>query len=197
MRPFLAEISSPLHLDALAWTLFVTIGTALAFVHAFRKLSPYFAAAWFGSGLVFGWFWTTQRTAPEAVLLPVFVTYLSAALTKGIVEQGRFAGNHLVHVLCAGLFAGLVALPIEAVCATRGWTLPRDAPSLHLQFLDGPWLGGATAGAFVMWSLLGTLFYGTYKVLDHLGVGPVVQTVALFGLMPFLPRFADFLLRMG
>jgi hypothetical protein len=102
-----------------------------------------------------------------------------------------------VHVLCAGLFAGLVALPLEAVCATRGWTLPRDAPSLHLQFLDGPWLGGATAGAVVMWSLLGTLFYGTYKVLDHLGVGPVVQTVALFGLMPFLPRFADFLLRMG
>src|SRR5262249_17796380 len=104
-------LTSPLHLDAFAWQLFVAVGTALAFVHAFRKLSPYFAAAWFGSGLVFGWFWTTRHNAPEAVLLPVFVTYLAAALTKGIVEQGRFAGNHLVHVLGAGVFAGLVALP--------------------------------------------------------------------------------------
>src|SRR4029450_4006253 len=101
MSPVLAEISSPVHLNGLAWTLFVTIGTALAFVHAFRKLSPYFAAGWLGGGLVFGWFWTDTRTAPEALLLPVLVTYLAAALTKGIVEQGRFAGNTLVHSLCA------------------------------------------------------------------------------------------------
>jgi len=196
MSPVLAAISWPVHLGGLAWRLSVTIGPALAFVHAFRKLSPYFAAAWFGSGLVFGWFWTDTRT-PEALLLPVFVTYLAAALTKGVVEQGRFAGNHLVHVLCAGLFAGLIALPLEAACSAMNWTLPRAAPALHLQVLDGPWLGGASAASVVQWSLLGTLFYGTYKVLDHLGVGPVVQTVALFGVMPFLPRFADFLLRMA
>lgn len=190
-------ISSPLHLDAFAWTVFVAIATALAFVHAFRKLSPYFAAAWFGSGLVFGWFWTTQRTAPEAVLLPVLVTYLAAALTKGVVEQGRFAGNHLVHVLCAGLFAGLVALPLEATCATMGWTTPRGAPVITHGLLDGPWLGGATGDLVVQWSVLGALFYGTYKLLDHIGVGPVVQTIALFGVMPFLPRFAEFLLRLA
>jgi hypothetical protein len=193
----LLDVASPVQLNPLVWTLFVSVGTALAFVHAFRKLSPYFAAAWFGSGLVFGWFWTADRGAPEALLLPVFVTYLAAAVTKGVVEQGRFSGNHLVHVLCAGLFAGLIALPLEATCAAMGWATPRAAPALQVGVLDGPWLGGASAAAVLQWSLLGTLFYGTYKVLDHLGVGPVVQTVALFGVMPFLPRFADFLLRMA
>ena len=190
-------LDSPLHLDATWWTLFVCLGTALAFVHAYRKLSPYFAVAWFGSGLVFGWFWTTNRTAPEALLLPVFVTYLAAALTKGVVEQGRFAGNHLVHVLCAGLFAGLVALPLEAACATMSWTTPHAAPAMNLAAIDGAWFGGANPATLVQWSLLGTLFYGTYKLLDHIGVGAVVQTIGLFAVMPFLPRFAEFLLRFG
>jgi hypothetical protein len=190
-------LNSPIHLNATWWTLFVVLATALAFVHAFRKLSPYFAAAWFGSGLVFGWFWTTNRTSPEALLLPVLVTYLAAALTKGVVEQGRFAGNHLVHVLCAGIFAGFVALPLEAAAATMHWTVPHAAPALNLHLIDGPWFGGANPAVIVQWSLLGTLFYGTYKLLDHIGVGAVLQTVGLFAVMPFLPRFAEFLLKLA
>ena len=197
MNAFLAEISSPAHLDGRWWTLFVVLGTALAFTHAFRKLSPYFAAAWFGSGIVFGWFFTTHKTEPEAVLLPVFITYLAAALTKGIVERGAFAGNHLAHVLGAGAFAGFVAIPLEACCAAMGWTLPRAAPLITHGAIDGPWLGGATTDAAIQWAVVGTLFYGTYKILDHLGIGRVLQTVALFGVMPFLPRFTDFLMRIG
>jgi hypothetical protein len=190
----LAELQSPVTLDAFAWRVFVAVAFFLAFVHAYRKLSPYFAVAWFGSALVFGWFWTEQRTSPEALLLPGFVVYLAAALTKGVVERGALAGNHLAHVLGAGLFAGLVALPLEAACATQGWTVPRGAPALTGGALDGPWFGGASADVVIQWSLLGTLFYGTYKLLDHVGVGPVVQTVALFGVMPFLPRFAGWVL---
>ncbi len=101
----LAEVASPVHLDAQAWLLFVVLGTFLAGVHAYRKLTPYFAITWFGAGLVFGWFWTENRTHPEALLLPAFVVYLAAAITKGVVERGSLAGNHVVHVLASGIFA--------------------------------------------------------------------------------------------
>ncbi len=188
MSLLLAPLSSPLSLDETAWRVFVAAGFFLAFVHAYRKLSPYFAVAWFGSALVFGWFWTSQRTSPEALLLPGLVVYLAAAVTKGVVERGALAGNHVAHVLGAGLFAGLIALPLEAACDAQGWITPRGSPSLTGGALDGPWLGGASADVVIQWSLLGTLFYGTYKLLDHVGIGPVLQTVALFGLMPFLPR---------
>ena len=188
MSLLLARLQSPVSLDAQAWTLFVVVATFLAGVHAFRKLSPYFAVAWFGSGLVFGWFWTAQREAPAALLLPALVTYLGAAITKGLVERGMFAGNHLVHVLAAGLCAGLIALPLEAACDAMGWVTPRDAADITGGVLDGPWLGGATADLAIQWGVLGLAFYGAYKLLDHVGIGPVLQTVALFGVMPFLPR---------
>lgn len=187
MNLALAELESPLSLDAQAFRLFVVVATFLAGVHAFRKLSPYFAIAWFGSGLVFGWFWTPHRT-PEALLLPALVTYLAAALTKGLVESGTFEGNHLVHVLVAGVCAALLALPLEAACDAMGWATPRGAPDITGGALDGPWFGGASADLAIQWGVLGLVFYGTYKLLDHIGIGPVLQTVALFGVMPFLPR---------
>jgi hypothetical protein len=194
MSPLLARIESPLSLDAQAWTLFVVLATFLAGVHAFRKLSPYFAVAWFGSGLVFGWFWTAQRESPAALLLPALVAYLGAALAKGLVERGALAGNHLVHVLVAGLCAGLIALPLEAACDAMRWVTPRDAADITGGVLDGPWLGGASADLAIQWGVLGLAFYGTYKLLDHVGVGPVLQTVLLFGSMPFLPRGVELVL---
>jgi hypothetical protein len=194
MNLALAELQSPVSLDARAFTLFVVVATFLAGVHAFRKLSPYFAVAWFGSGLVFGWFWTAHRTAPEALLLPALVTYLAAALTKGLVEKGSFEGNHVVHVLVAGLCAGLLALPLEAACDAMGWVTPRDAADITGGVLDGPWFGGASADLAIQWGVLGLVFYGTYKLLDHIGIGPVVQTLALFGVMPFLPRGVEVVL---
>jgi len=178
-----------------AWRLAVVVGVFLAGAHAYRKLSPFFAIAWFGAGAVFGWFWTEHHAAPEALLLPAFLTYIAAALTKGLVEGGRFAGNHVVHVLVTGVLTGVVALPVESAGAAMGWVLPRGAPRIFGGALDPEWLGGVPLDAVVQWSLVGTLFYGLYKLLDHIGLGGTMQTVLLFGGMPFLVRFADWLLR--
>ena len=173
------------------WRLFVAVGTLLAFVHAYRKLSPFFAVTWFGAGLVFGWFNTDHRSSPEALLLPVMVVYLAAAVAKGVVERGALAGNHLVHVLAAGVFGGLIAWPLESSAAAMGWTTPR-APLLRLWALsDRTWTGGVPPEVLLQWGVTATLFYGVYKLLDHIGLGPTLQTVVLFGSMPFLPRLID------
>lgn len=183
-----------LNLDAEAWRLAVVIGSFLAAAHAYRKLSPYFAIAWFGSGLVFGWFWTGHHAAPEALLLPALLTYLAAALTKGLVEGGRFDGNHLVHVLVTGVLTGVVALPVESAGAVRGWVLPRAAPQITGAWVNPEWLGGVPLGAVLQWSLVGGLFYGLYKLLDHVGLGGLIQTLLLFGSMPLLVRLTEWIL---
>ena len=188
-------MSSPVHLDATAWLLAVCIGSFLAATHAYRKLSPYFAIAWFGSGLVFGWSWTASHSAPEAWLLPALVTYLAAAVTKGLVETGRFSGNHVVHVLATGVFTGVVALPLEAAARAMGWTVPREAPRVLPSNWSGPWLGGVPADVVLQWMVVGAAFYGVYKLLDHIGVGAALQTVLLFAAMPFLPRGIEAALR--
>jgi hypothetical protein len=192
----LAAIESPVHLNETSWRLAVVIGTFLAAVHAYRKLEPYFAVTWFGSGLVFGWFFTEAHTKPEALLLPVLVVYIAAAVTKGIVERGALAGNHVVHVLATGLFAALVALPLESAARAMHWVLPRDAPSVTHGVIKSQWLGGVPGDQLVLWGLVGTLFYGLYKILDHIGLGPVLQTVLLFVGMPFLVMFTEYLLRL-
>lgn len=172
------------------WRLFVVVATGLAFAHAFRKLSPFFAVTWFGAGLVFGWFYTSHRSSPEALLLPALVVYLAAAVAKGIVERGALAGNHVVHVLAAGVFGGLIALPLESSAAAMGWTTP-SSPALRLWALDHTWTGGVPPELVLQWSVLSTLFYGVYKLLDHVGLGPTLQTIVLFVAMPFLPRLVD------
>jgi hypothetical protein len=190
----LGALQSPVHLDETGWQLAVVIGSFLAAVHAYRKLEPYFAITWFGAGLVFGWFFTAERTHPEALLLPALVVYLAAAVSKGIIERGALAGNHVVHVLATGLFSGLIALPLESAARAMPWVLPRDAPDVFDGAVKPEWLGGVPAGQLVLWSLTGALFYGLYKLLDHIGLGPVLQTVLLFAGMPFLVMFIEYLL---
>lgn len=184
-------MTSPLRLDADAWRLAVAVLAFLAAVHAYRKLSPYFAVAWFGSGLVFGWAWSTGAPLPETLLLPVTVIYIAAALTKGLVETGRFSGNHVLHVLLTGLLAATVAAPLEAAARAMGWTLPRAAPDILPAALDGPWLGGVPADAWLVWALAGAGFYGLYKLLDHSGLGATLRTPLLFVAAWFLPRGVD------
>jgi hypothetical protein len=167
--------------------LFVVVSTALAALHAWRKLSPYFAATWFGAGLAFGWTWTSRRDSAAALLLPVLVVYLSAALTKGLVERGRLAGRHVVHVLMTGCLAGLVALPLESSALAMGWSTPRGAPGLSHWFSRPDWTGGVPGALVVQWMLVGLLFYGVYKLLDHAGLGRGVQAVLIVGAAPFLP----------
>lgn len=178
-------------LDLHHYRLFVAGGVFLAATHAYRKLSPYFAITWFGAGLVFGYLWRTGNPMPEVVLLPALVVYLAAAVTKGLVETSeRVAGNHVVHVILTGLFSGVIALPLEASARAMGWPLPRPASRVLLG-VSPDWLGGVTLDAFALWVIVGTLFYGTYKVLDHIGLGKAVQTVLLFGAMPLLVMAAE------
>ncbi len=182
---------NPVHVDSHAWQLAVVVGTFLAGVHAFRKLSPYFAITWFGAGLVLGWFWTAHHAAPEALLLPALVVYIAAAVSKGIVERGRFTGNHVVHVIATGLFSGLIALPLETAAESMRWITPRGAPPVTAGRIRPEWIGGGSADLVVQWMVLGLLFYALYKILDHVGLGSVMQTVLLFAAMPFLPRVVD------
>jgi len=177
------------------WRLFVVVATVLAFAHSYRKLSPYFAVTWFGAGLVFGWFYTGHRSSPEALLLPALVVYLAAAVAKGIVERGALAGNHVVHVLAAGVFGGLIALPLESSAAAMGWTTPRS-PAVRLWALSHTWTGGVPPELVLQWSVLSTLFYGVYKLLDHVGLGPALQAIVLLVAMPFLPRGVDWVMHL-
>ena len=180
-----------IHIGATGWRLFVALATFVAFVHAYRKLSPFFAVTWFGSGLVFGWFWTTQRSSPEALLLPGLVVYVAAAVAKGLVERGSLAGNHILHVLVAGLCAGVIALPLEAAVLAMNWTTARGPTLVLWPRASHVWTGGVPPELILQWVVVGTAFYATYKLLDHVGLGPAMQTVALFVAMPFLPRLVE------
>ena len=185
----------PVQLHDQAWQLAVVIRHLPRGVHAFRKLSPYFAITWFGAGLVFGWFWTEHRQAPEALLLPALVVYIAAAVTKGIVERGVLAGVHIVHVLATGLFAGLIALPLETAAASMRWVTPRPRAQPDARPRQGRVdSGGGSADLALQWVAVGLVFYGVYKILDHIGLGVVVQTILLFALMPVLPKLIAWLL---
>lgn len=165
----------------------------LAGCHAHLKVSPFFAATWFGSTLVFGWCWAGQRGDPELVLLPGLVVYTAAAVTKGLVEsRPSLAGAHSLHVLLTGLLAGLLALPFEALARPMGWPVPRPAGRLLLG-LDPDWLGGVTLDPVAQWTAVGLVLYGGYKILDHVGLPRWLQVPALFGVMPFLARAAAWL----
>jgi len=179
-------------LDLGAWRLLLAVATFLAACHAWRKLSPYFAATWFGSGLVFGYLWAGGRGDPEAVLPSLLLIYLAAALSKGLVEsRPALAGNHPAHVVVTALVAGLLALPLESAARQCGWPLPRSHAG-ELWGVSADWLGGVPLAAAVDLSIAAGLFYGTYKVLDHIGLGQgALQTVLHFGAMPFLVGAAN------
>jgi hypothetical protein len=180
-----------IHVGPDAWTLFVVGATVLAALHAWRKLSPYFAVTWFGAGLLFGWAWTSRTDSPAALLLPVFVVYLSAALTKGLVERGRLEGNHVVHVLVTGVLSALVALPLESSALAMGWSTPRGAAGLGHRFSSTDWTGGVPGALAVQWMLVGLIFYGVYKLLDHAGLGRPLQALLILGAAPLLPRAVE------
>lgn len=175
--------------------LLLAAGVFLAATHAYRKLSPYFAMTWFGAGLVFGWLWAEPPRGPEVVLLPVLVVYAAAAATKGLVERGRLAGNHLVHVLVTGLLSAAVALPYEALARELGLPVPRPAGRVLLGVSPG-WLGGVTLDVALLWAIVGTVFYGAYKLLDHVGLGRPLQTVLLFAATPLMVTAAERLHRL-
>ena len=186
-----------IHLGATEWRLFVVVLTALAFVHGYRKLSPFFAVTWFGAGLIFGWFFTSHRSSPEALLLPALVVYLAAAVAKGIVERGALAGNHVVHVLATGVFGALIALPLESAASKMDWTTPHSPFPRLWDLSDHTWTGGVPLELLLEWGVVATLFYGVYKLLDHVGLGATLQTIVLFGAMPFLPRLVEAVLRLA
>jgi hypothetical protein len=198
--------------DADSWRLIVAIGVFLVGVHAYCKLSPFFAVTWLGAGLVFGTLWGTQWGAgsrqlpatvrPEVLLLPVLLFYLAAAVTKGLVEtRDRLRGNHVVHVLMTGLFGGLLALPVVCAGRTSGWALPVTGVPVRVSVRGGVGgvgaargvvsslgvdIGGVPLTVVVGWMVAATAFYGTYKILDHVGLSKPLQTVLLFAAMPFL-----------
>lgn len=181
------------------YKLFLAVGFILAGAHAHTKLSPYFAATWFGSGLVFSYAFAGRDSALELVLLPPLVFYMAAATTKGLVEtRESLRGNHVVHVLATGLFSGVVALPLLAAADGMGWAAPGAVPSLgFLSGVDPAWLGGVAPGAVVLWMMAGFVFYGVYKILDHTGLGRPAQTVLQFGAAWFLPALVSTLLGQG
>ncbi len=178
------------------YRLFVCLATFLASTHAYCKVSPFFSITWFGSSLVLGWFWSEGTAQPEAILLPGLVVYVAAALTKGIVEsRPRLRGNHLVHVIVTGLFTGVVSLPLESAARTQNWVLPREI-SGSLLGLDAGWFGGTAPLAFATWGVLGTLYYGLYKLLDHAGLGGAAQVVLLFAATPFVGEGVQWVLEL-
>lgn len=178
-------------LDATGYRFVVALLSLTAGVHAWTKLSPYFAATWFGSAAVFGYLFGEGDALPETVLLPGLVVYMAAAVTKGLVEtRDGVRGNHLVHVLMTGVFSGLLVLPFVAAARASDWALPRgraDAP----WGLDDGWLEALHLDAGLRWSLVGLAFYGSYKLLDHSGLSRGLQTVAVFGVPPLLVWAVD------
>jgi hypothetical protein len=178
-------------LDLGAYRLLLAGATFLAVVHAYRKLSPYFAVTWFGAGVLFAYFWGGQSAHAEVLLLPALVIYVAAAATKGLVEtRPRLAGNHPLHVLMTGALSGVLAMPFETCSRSMGWGLPRRV-GRPLLGVDADWLGGVPLDAVLLWALAGACFYGLYKVLDHIGLGRALQTVLLFGAAPFLGQGVD------
>lgn len=179
-------------LDLAGYRLLVALATFLAAVHAWRKLSPYFSACWFGSGLVFGWCWAGAGAGPEAVLLPVLVIYQAAAVTKGLVEtRPRIAGNHVLHVLMTGVLSAALALPWEAAARAASWPRPRVAERELFGIDTAGFLGGLQLDLVLLWCLVGIAFYGAYKLLDHSGLSRTLQTLVVFGVMPFLVRLVS------
>lgn len=183
--------------DAAAWRLIVLVCLFLVGVHAYRKLSPYFALTWLGSGLLFGMQWGEGGSAlqlpasvkPEVVALPVLLFYLAAAVTKGLVEtRDGLRGNHLVHVLMTGVFGGVIALPLESAARTTGWQLPSTGAPTGSVVSPAIGLGGVPLAVVAGWAVAATAFYGTYKLLDHVGLSKALQTVVLFAAMPFLVK---------
>ena len=182
---------SGLDLDLGAYQVVVAVATFLAAIHAWTKLSPEFAGSWFGAGLVFGWSWAPRGAGPEAVLLPVLVVYEAAAVTKGLVEtRDRVRGNHVVHVIMTGLLSAVLALPWEAAARAAGWPRPRT-PGRELWGVPADALGGVGLDTVALWTILGGLFYGAFKVVDHSGLPRGLQVLVLFGGVPFLPRAVD------
>ncbi len=169
---------------AAGWQVIVAVATFLVGVHAYRKLSPFFAITWLGAGLLFGALWSGVAVRPEVSLLPVVVFYLSAAVTKGLVEtRDRVRGNHLVHVVMTGVFGGVIALAVESAGRSAGWVLPDTGASA-----GGFSPGGVPWRVVAGWAVASTAFYGLYKLLDHVGLQRPAQTVLLFAAVPFLVR---------
>ncbi len=190
------------------YRLALLVATFLVAVHAYRKLSPYFAMTWLGAGLLFGALWGSpswrlpDAVRPEVVLLPAVLFYLSAAVTKGLVEtRDGVRGNHFVHVLMTGVIGGVLALPIEYAGRTAAWQLPSTGvPERNgLDDVVGGLVGAAEEGVIgatelagvplavvAGWAVAATAFYGTYKILDHIGLSKALQCVLLFVAMPFV-----------
>lgn len=186
-------MSAPVDIGLHDYQAFLTAATVFAAAHAYRKLSPFFCVSWFGAGWIFAYLWTQARPAPEVVLLPPLVFYLAAALTKGLVEtRASVQGNHLVHVAMTGVLSGVVALPLIAVAGAMGWSVPRPASRVLLS-VNGSWLGGPTLDAVWLWIAAGGVFYGAYKLFDHVGLSRGWQLVLLFGSTPFLVMGAEWL----
>lgn len=186
-------MNAPIDLGLHDYQFYLTGCTVFAAAHAYRKLSPFFCVSWFGAGWIFAYLWTEARPAPEVVLLPPLVFYLAAALTKGLVEtRGIVRGNHLVHVLMTGVLSGVVALPLLAVADAMGWGVPRPASRL-LFGLSGRWLGGPTLDAVWLWMTAGAVFYGAYKLLDHVGLNRTWQLLLMLGSTPFLVMTAEWM----
>ena len=149
---------------------------ALAALHAWTKLSPRFARRWFGSAVLFGATWTLagRLELPTgdvlALIVPAFVFYVAAAVTKGLVEStDALAGRHVVHVVMTALFAVAIAWPHERLWRERAWFPTSSEVSIALAW---------GAAAFV--------FYGTYKLVDHSTWSQNTQRVALAVAMPAL-----------
>jgi hypothetical protein len=167
------------------------LANALAFVHAYRKLRRISRRR--GSGAASCRLVLTHPQRARALLLPVLVTYLAAALTKGVVEQG-LRGQPPRARLCAGIFAGFVALPLEAAAATMKWTVPHGAPASTRRDRR-PWFGGANPARRAVVA-------ARHAVLRHLQAARPhrrrpVRDRGLFVVMLFLPRFAEFLLKLA
>lgn len=176
--------------------LFLAVGFFLAGAHAHSKLSPFFAATWFGAALVFAWFWSGGDGDVESLLTPGLVFYVAAAATKGLVEnRERLAGNHVVHVLITGLISGAVVMPLLAGAQLLGAHLPgeRSGP-VFLSDVPAGWLGHVSPTLVASWVVAGTLFYGVYKILDHVELGKPLQTIAVFVSAAFLPRLVGVVL---